>query len=51
MEIKLFDSKQWMEWAIRTVIVGGVLFWGFFFMMQWYGIVVKINLPSVYASK
>lgn len=47
MDLKLFDLRQWGEWAARTVIVGGIVFWGLFFLMQWEGIEVNINLPAV----
>lgn len=47
MDLKVFDMRQWADWAVRSVIVGGVLFWGLFFLMQWEGIEVSINLPTI----
>ncbi len=47
MDLKIFELRMWADWALRTIFVGGVMFWGLFFLMQWSGVEVAIGLPTI----
>ena len=42
----MITINVWYEWLKRTIFVGGILFWGFFGLMQ-LGVGVTINLPTI----
>lgn len=47
MEVRIFSLRGWAEWAVRSVIAGGVLFWGFFLGAQVMGWEMGINIPTI----
>jgi hypothetical protein len=41
------EAFLWFEWLKRTLIVGGLIFFGMFFWVQIMGAEIMINLPTI----
>lgn len=47
MKNELFTLRAWFCWAIHSLVVGGALMAMLFVAMQWQGIQVEINIPTI----
>ncbi len=45
--MNILDLKAWGDWFLRTVFVGGVLFWSFFGLLQVGVIDIGITMPTI----
>jgi hypothetical protein len=47
MKQELFTLRAWYCWLIHNLVVLGLLSGALLFAMQWSGVTVQINLPTI----